>query len=545
LTTDWISLPLVGLPLISSIVLLAYVAASSPAARERMGPTIRMATLVFSLLMLVLTTAMFFGDNYIEGTLDWATLSFGSFNYEFRYEWIESLGIHWSVGMDALSFPMVWLTTFLLPITIVATWHEKNAAVYFPLVLMMGGALIGVFVALDLFMFYVFWELTLIPMFFLILKWGGYDRKYASQKFFIYTFTASVIMLLGLVTVYFLQPENLSYAGAWTGRTFDIPTLTAHAQAANAGGEWFLGVGLQKVLFVMLMIGFLVKLPSVPFHTWLPDAHVQAPTGGSMLLAGVMLKMGAYGMFRLPLALFPHAAEHFQFWLLALGMVSLVWGAVVCLGQTNLKKMVAYSSVSHMGVILIGIATMQPLGWAAALFMMFAHGIISPMLFAVCGAFKHHYHSMEIGAMRGMAKHSPWLATSMMFAWMASLGLPLLAGFVAELMMFLALWHFIAAEGWSVLWMVGPALVLAITAAYYLWSMQRTIFEGGDKTQPPESLQGQPVPDITDAEKWAMVIMAAFTILFGVMPWIALDMMNGWTVAFFETLLIPILTGGA
>ena len=545
MTTDWISLPLIGLPLISSMVLLAFVAYASPAARDRIGPSIRMVSLVFSLIMLALTTAMFFGSNYIEGTMDWATLSFGSFNYEFRYVWIESLGIHWTVGMDALSFPMVWLTTFLLPITIVATWHEKNAAVYFPLLLMMSGALIGVFVALDLFMFYVFWELTLIPMFFLILKWGGKDRKYASQKFFIYTFTASVIMLLGLVTVYFLQPENLSYAGAWTGRTFDIPTLTAHAQAANANGAWFLGESLQKILFVMLMIGFLVKLPSVPFHTWLPDAHVQAPTGGSMLLAGVMLKMGAYGMFRLPLAFFPHAAQHFQFWLMALGMISLVWGAVVCLGQTNLKKMVAYSSVSHMGVILIGIATMQPLGWAAALFMMFAHGIISPMLFAVCGAFKHHYHAMEIGAMRGMAKHSPWLATSMMFAWMASLGLPLLAGFVAELMMFLALWHFIAAEGWSVLWMVGPAFVLAITAAYYLWSMQRTIFEGGDKTEPPASLHGQPVPDISDAEKWAMVIMAAFTILFGVMPWIALDMMNGWTVAFFESLLIPILTGGA
>ena len=543
MTTDWISIPLVALPLVSSIAILAFVAYASPAARERMGPSIRMATLIFSLLMLALTTAMFFGSEYIEGTMDWASLSFGSFNYEFRYVWIESLGIHWSVGMDALSFPMVWLTTFLLPVTIAATWNEKNAAVYFPLVLMMGGALIGVFVALDLFMFYVFWELTLIPMFFLILKWGGYDRKYASQKFFIYTFTASVIMLLGLVTVYFLQPENLSYAGAWTGRTFDIPTLTAHAQSANAGGAWFLGESLQKILFVMLMIGFLVKLPSVPFHTWLPDAHVQAPTGGSMLLAGVMLKMGAYGMFRLPLAFFPHAAQHFQFALLALGMISLVWGAVVCLGQTNLKKMVAYSSVSHMGVILIGIATMQPLGWAAALFMMFAHGIISPMLFAVCGAFKHHYHSMEIGSMRGMAKHSPWLATSMMFGWMASLGLPLLAGFVAELMMFLALWHFLAAEGWSVLWMVGPAFVLAITAAYYLWSMQRTIFEGGDDTQPPESLKGQPVPDISDSEKVAMLIMAAFTILFGVMPWIALDMMNGWTVAFFETLLIPILGG--
>ena len=545
MTIDWISLPLVGLPLISSLVFLGYVALISPEARQRVGPTIRMVTLLFSLAMLVLATAMFLGEQYVEGTQDWAALNFGSFNYEFRYSWIEALGINWSVGLDALSFPMVWLTTFLLPITIVATWHEKNPSVYFPLILMMGGALIGVFVALDLFMFYVFWELTLIPMFFLILKWGGDDRKYASQKFFIYTFTASVIMLLGLVTVYFMQPENLAYAGAWSGKTFDIPTLTSYAQSENAAGAWFLGESMQKILFLMLMIGFLVKLPAVPFHTWLPDAHVQAPTGGSMLLAGVMLKMGAYGMFRLPLALFPHAAQHFQLLLLSIGMISLVWGALVCLGQSNLKKMVAYSSVSHMGVILIGIATMQPLGWAAALFMMFAHGIISPMLFAVCGAFKHHYHSMEIGAMRGMAKHSPWLATSMMFAWMASLGLPLLAGFVAELMMFLALWHFLAAEGWSVLWMVGPAFVLAITAAYYLWSMQRTIFEGGEATQPPASLHGHAVPDITNAEKWAMVIMAAFTILFGVMPWIALDMMNGWTVAFFETLLIPILNGGA
>ena len=539
---DWISIPLVGFPLVASLALLAFVGNASPAARAKVGPTIRLLSLVISIAMLALTTAMFFGQ--LDGDmLDWNTMSFGSFNFEFRYMWIEMLGIHWSVGMDALSFPMVWLTTFLLPITIVATWNEKNAAVYFPLLLMMGGALIGVFVALDLFMFYVFWELTLIPMFFLILKWGGKDRKYASQKFFIYTFTASVVMLLGLVTMYFMQPEDLTLAGEWTGRTFDIPTLISHSQAANAGGNWFLGESMQKVLFVMLMIGFLVKLPSVPFHTWLPDAHVQAPTGGSMLLAGVMLKMGAYGMFRLPLALFPHAAHHFQLYLLLFGMVSLVWGAIVCLGQTNLKKMVAYSSVSHMGVILIGIATMQPLGWAAALFMMFAHGIISPMLFAVCGAFKHHYHSMEIGAMRGMAKHSPWLATSMMFAWMASLGLPLLAGFVAELMMFLALWHFLAAEGWSVLWMVGPALVLALTAAYYLWSMQRTIFEGGEKTQPPESLHGAPVPDIADSEKLAMIIMAVFTILFGVMPWIALDMMNGWTVGFFNSLLIPILGG--
>jgi NADH-quinone oxidoreductase subunit M len=373
--------------------------------------------------------------------------------------------------------------------------------------------------------------------------WGGADRKYASQKFFIYTFTASVVMLLGLITLYFFQdPGNpLDYAGSMTGRSFDIPTITQHALAENSNGNWYLGANIQKVLFAMLMLGFLVKLPAVPFHTWLPDAHVQAPTGGSMLLAGVMLKMGAYGMFRLPISLFPHALEYFQLALMIIGMVSLVWGAIVCLGQTNLKKMVAYSSVSHMGVILIGIATMQPMGWAAALFMMFAHGIISPMLFAVCGAFKHHYHSMEIGAMRGMAKHSPWIATSMMFAWMASLGLPLLAGFVAELMMFIALWYFIDANGWSVFWMVGPALVLAVTAAYYLWSMQRTIFEGGDETQPPASLHGEPVPDLASPEKLAMLILAAFTILFGVMPWIGLDMMHDWTKQIFDGLILPIL----
>ena len=544
---DWISLPLVGFPLIASFILLAFVSRADAKMRERLNGPIRMACLVFSFVLFILTTGMFF--QYF-GDVSWEGISFNTYVFYKQYSWIESLGIHWTVGLDALSFPMVWLTTFLLPVTIIATWNEKNGAMYFPILLAMGGALIGVFVALDLFMFYVFWELTLIPMFFLILVWGGADRKYASQKFFIYTFTASVVMLLGLITLYFFQdPDNpLAYAGTMTGRSFDIPSITTYAFTQNSGGNWYLGPNIQKVLFAMLMLGFLVKLPAVPFHTWLPDAHVQAPTGGSMLLAGVMLKMGAYGMFRLPLSLFPHALEYFQLTLMIIGMVSLVWGAIVCLGQTNLKKMVAYSSVSHMGVILIGIATMQPMGWAAALFMMFAHGIISPMLFAVCGAFKHHYHSMEIGAMRGMAKHSPWIATSMMFSWMASLGLPLLAGFVAELMMFIALWYFLVAEGWSVFWMVGPALVLAVTAAYYLWSMQRTIFEGGDETQPPESLHGEPVPDLASPEKLAMLVLAAFTILFGVMPWFGLDMMHDWTKQIFEGLIMPILgdfNGGA
>ena len=501
---------MVVLPIMASIFLLVLTSRLSEGARRKFDSSIRMASLGITLVMFALATFMFLGQ---IGDVEWKDIAFNNFEFKESYVWIEPLGIEWSVGVDGLSFPMVWLTTLLLPITIIATWNEKAGATYFPLILMMGGALIGVFVALDMFMFYVFWELTLIPMFFLILKWGGKDRKYAAQKFFIYTFTASVVMLLGLFTMYFLMDTQ----------TFSMVDMVTEANGANGNGVW-LGLEVQKALFIMLMLGFLVKLPAAPFHTWLPDAHVQAPTGGSMLLAGVMLKMGAYGMFRLPISLFPHALEEFRFIIMLIGLISLVWGAIVCLGQTNLKKMVAYSSVSHMGVILLGIASMQPLGWAAALFMMFAHGIISPMLFAVCGAFKHHYHSMEIGAMRGMAKHSPWLATSMMFGWMASLGLPLLAGFVAELMLMVAYWQ---AYGW---WILLPGLVLALTAAYYLWSMQRTIFEGGDETQPPESLHGEPVPDIDNSEKFAMLLLAGFTILFGIMPWIFLDMMSEWTI---------------
>ena len=524
---DWISIPLVGFPIIVSCILLAFASQESRARKEILAAPIRLFTLAASLIPLAISTALFFDWLIL---VEWDALSYNRYALEKEYVWIETIGVSWHVGMDGLSFPMVWLTTFLIPVTIITTWDEKDGATYHPLLMMMGGALIGVFVSLDLFLFYVFWELTLIPMFFLILRWGGKDRRYAAQKFFIYTFCASVIMLLGLITLYFLMPESSSSKGygSVTNRTFDMTAIYAFAAEQNKGDGVFLGKNLQYILFAMLMIGFLVKLPAVPFHTWLPDAHVQAPTGGSMLLAGVMLKMGAYGMLRLPIAIFPDAMIFYQDIIMAIGLISLVWGAIVCLGQTNLKRMVAYSSVSHMGVILLGIASMQPLGYAAALFMMFAHGIISPMLFAVCGAFKHHYHSMEIGAMRGMAKWSPYLAVYMMFSWMASLGLPLLAGFVAELMLMIAYWP---VYGW---WILLPGAVLAITAAYYLWSMQRTIFEGGDEGQPPESLHGETPPDITMSENIGMIILAIFTVLFGVFPFIALGMMDDWTVEFFK-----------
>ena len=453
------------------------------------------------------------------GKIDWMSIEFGNFALENTpIDLIPYIGVSWHVGADALSLPMIWLTALIVPISMLVEWDAKRGHVFHPLLLLMQGAMVGVFVSLDLFVFYVFWELTLIPMFFLILMWGGDDRRYAAMKFFIYTFTASVVMLVGILVMYFNTGSSIAE------RSFDLDSILASGSLMSEG--------LRHLVWLLLLIGFATKMPSVPVHTWLPDAHVQAPTAGSMILAGVMLKMGAYGFLRVAVTAFPESTVVFTSLLLALGMASLVYGAWVCMGQTNLKRMVAYSSVSHMGLIFLGIATMQPLGIAGALFMMFAHGIISPLLFAISGAFKHHYHTLEIGSMRGIAHHSPWLSGHMMLGWMASLGLPMMAGFVAEVAVLIAFWM---TFGWLVLL---PALTLIITAVYYLVSMQRTIFESNDPHQGilPETLHGEP-RDITWHENAGMTILGVLTILFGILPFFFWDMMSFWSSELIETTL--------
>ena len=249
-SVDWISLPLVGFPILVSCILLAFASQETRARKQVIAGPIRLFTLCASLIPLGISTALFFDWLIL---VNWENLSYNQYELEKEYVWIETIGVSWHVGMDGLSFPMVWLTTFLVPITIITTWNEKDGATYHPLLLMMGGALIGVFVALDLFLFYVFWELTLIPMFFLILKWGGKDRRYAAQKFFIYTFCASVIMLLGLITLYFLQPEGSGPGyGTVTNRTFDMKELFSNAAFYNEGDKVFLGKDMQNILFAML-----------------------------------------------------------------------------------------------------------------------------------------------------------------------------------------------------------------------------------------------------------------------------------------------------
>tara|TARA_B100000035_G_scaffold221339_1_gene190064 strand:+ start:1005 stop:2618 length:1614 start_codon:yes stop_codon:yes gene_type:complete len=508
-----------------ALLILPYLAPASMADFTR--KVSRSLSMGVALAIFAITTALFLGQ---IGNIDWLNITQGT--YVFQNEpvvLLDSIGVRWVVGIDALSFPMVWLTALLIPISMLVEWDAKKGHLFHPLILIMEGALIGVFVVLDLFVFYVFWELTLIPMFFLILVWGGDDRRYASMKFFIYTFTASVLMLIGILVMYF-NTGDASLAGSLTDHHFDLVSMTAQA----SGNGLIAAEGLRHFVWLLLLIGFATKMPSVPVHTWLPDAHVQAPTAGSMLLAGVMLKMGAYGFLRIAVTIFPESTVVFTPLLIVLGMASLVYGAIVCMGQTNLKRMVAYSSVSHMGLIFLGIATMQPLGIAGALFMMFAHGIISPLLFAVAGAFKHHYHTLEIGSMRGIAHHSPWLAGHMMLGWMASLGLPLLAGFVAEIAVMIAFWM---TFGWLVIW---PALTLVITAVYYLTSMQRTIFEGGDPHVGilPDTMHGEEPRDITWHENAGMFVLGALTILFGIMPFIFWDMMSDWSTEFMLQTLV-------
>ena len=417
-------------PLFMGLALIFLPRVLPKSSAEVMIRVSRNISMGIALAVAAITTLLFLGE---WGSIDWTDITQGGYVLQNEaVNLIPSIGVTWKVGADALSFPMIWLTAILIPISMLVEWDAKRGHLFFPLLLIMEGALLGVFVALDLFVFYVFWEMTLIPMFLLILLWGGEDRRYAAMKFFIYTFTASVFMLIGILVMYF-HTEAIAGLGSLSGHHFDLVAMTAQENLIPSEG-------LRHFVWILLLIGFATKMPSVPVHTWLPDAHVQAPTAGSMLLAGVMLKMGAYGFLRISVTVFPESTLVFVPLLIVLGMVSLVYGAWVCMGQTNLKRMVAYSSVSHMGLIFLGIATMQPLGIAGALFMMFAHGIISPLLFAVAGAFKHHYHTLEIGSMRGIAHHSPWLAAHMMLGWMASLGLPLLAGFVAEITILIAFW---------------------------------------------------------------------------------------------------------
>ena len=422
-----------------------------------------------------------------------------------EYVWAPNFGISLLLGVDGLSSPMVLLTGIIGPLTVIFAWHEKEKpALFFALLLVMQTALFGVFITLDYFVFYVFWEIVLIPMFFLIAIWGGENRRYASIKFFIYTFTASVIMLVGFMALYF-------ETGAETFSMIEI---------AKQNGNF--SESFQIWVFAALFIGFAVKIPSVPWHTWLPDAHVEAPTAGSILLAGVMLKMGLYGLIRAALPVAPLGAEYFVPVMVVLAIVSILYGAALSLGQTDLKKLVAYSSVSHMGVALLGVATMTELGLAGAVFMMFAHGILSPAMFMVAGVLLHQVGTRDIPKLGGLAKHQPNTAGVFVVIFMGSLGLPGMAVFVAELSVFIA---FFKSHGY---WLILPIFGMVLTAGYHLWALQRAIF-GEDS----EQIDIKNVHEAPWYEMYPMFAIIVLAVLFGIFPHYLMDPI---TVACYDIL---------
>ena len=386
--------------------------------------------------------------------------------------WIPSLGIGYNVGVDGLGLPMVILATLISFLCVIYAWGEEHRAnQFFALVLLMDMALVGVFASLDFFLFYIFWELTLIPMFFLIGVWGGPRKDYSAIKFLIYTHVASVAMLLAIFAMYYFN-------GKMTGTyTFDmIYLLDAYSRGMVPISPYWINLIIGGMLF-----GFLVKMPAVPFHTWLPDAHVEAPTVGSILLAAVLLKMGGYGLFRviIPLMANPDASTRFVLVIAVFGVVSILFSTFVALAQKDLKKLVAYSSIGHMGYVSLGVAGAVAFGTSdiprilantGAMYQMFSHGIITAVLFGSVGVIQHATGTRIIEDLGGLTKHMPKLAFIMLAGFLASLGLPGMSGFVAEFSIltgsFPQLPHFV------LLAMFGIVFV----AAYHLWAIQRALF---------------------------------------------------------------------
>ena len=400
----------------------------------------------------------------------------GAFSFEKNIPWIPAINTNYHVGVDGLSLWLVILTTFIMPISVISAWHavEKRPTAFFAFLLLLESAMIGVFVSLDLLVFYLFFEASLVPMFFLIGIWGGKNRIYAAVKFFIFTALGSLLMLAAIIGLYYVHAEATGIG------TFDFVTLT---RTIELGQMSFTGpmATTGTLLFLAFALAFSIKVPLFPFHTWLPDAHTEAPTAGSVILAAILLKMGTYGLMRFNFTLFPEASREFAPLFIVLAIIGIIYGALVAMVQPDMKRLVAYSSVAHMGFVILGMFSFTELGMQGALYQMLNHGVSTGALFLLVGFIYERRHTRAISDFGGLANVMPLYATIFVITAMSSIGLPFLNGFVGEFLIMIGMWKSTilsttATTNWNYIatMLAGTGVIFA--AVYLLWMIQRVFF---------------------------------------------------------------------
>ncbi len=510
------------LPLVAAAIILFV-----PPAQKQL---IRIISLIAALGQVGLSLWIWKGYNYsLAGINDpksfqfvekvkWIDLQFGSFSFNVDY----------FMGVDGLSITMVILTVVVSAIGVISSWTiEKSVKGYFLLYNVLSTAMVGCFLALDFFLFYIFWELMLVPMYFLIGIWGGPNREYAAMKFFLFTLFGSVFMLLVTIGLYFsvIDPE--------TGKnTFSIVAMSdPNNFLPNSifGGS---GTAMRYLAFIGLFLAFAIKVPVFPFHTWLPDAHVEAPTPMSVILGGVLLKLGGYGFLRINFPIFPEIFGALAYTLAVLGAINIIYGALCAIAQKDLKKMVAYSSVSHMGFVLLGIASVTTEGMTGAMMQMFSHGILTPLLFLLVGVIYDRAHTREIERFGGLAKYMPVYTGFVITTFMASLGMPGLSGFIAESFVFLGAFRAELTRPVAVVSTLG----ILLSAGYLLWALQRVYF-GKRKPNAAYDVEGEHghehahfhdwngSVDLDSREVLMLAPLTAIVVILGVYPSLLTDLM--------------------
>ena len=500
------------LPLVGAVALMLI-----PKAEETLVKVVALAT---SLVVFAIGIGVAAYFNYDDTR---------SLQYVVDKPWIDVINSRYIVGIDGMSLPLLLLTLFIVPLVIVYSWDHfpepHNPKAFLALILLLETGMVGTFIAQDLILFFVFFEVVLLPMYFMIGVWGGEQRQYASIKFFLYTLFGSALMIVAFLSLYFLATDP---ATGQALNTFDMRILS----------DWH-GAGLSRMagllVFGGMFMGFGIKVPIFPFHTWLPDAHTQAPTQGSVILAAVLLKLGTYGFIRIAIPILPAAAQEWAPWIGGLAVIGIIYGALACLAQTDMKRLIAFSSVAHMGYVMLGIATLTDFGINAAIFGMVAHGLITGMLFFLAGSVKDRFHTLEIKRLGGLLLQAPRMGWLLGLSCMASLGLPGLAGFWGEFPAILSAYDpNVAQVGLFRAYMVIAAIGTILAAGYLLWLLQRVAFG----TPKPEFASTR-IADMHLTDYIAWVPMVVMILVLGVYPNLIFRVTDGAVIQSLSALPAP------